>query len=458
MYVKGKLIKKIDWNRNLYLELDELFFGNGAFNLDEVVEVSSGTNLLAPPSIILDSIKDVGKHGEKINYYSSPLGQDDLREAVMLYESVLSGFNLPNNKKSVITTGAADALRIVFSYLKENGKQRVLTLGPQYSIVYQIITLSGLELIESSGINSSFLPNIDSIKELINTTNCDVLFLTQPNNPSGQIYSESDIKEIIKLAQLNNLVIVYEKLGSDIQINNFNRGNNYGSIITEMNFWDNIILIDSFSKRRSISGIRLGYFIGSKQLEKYANLTRFGDCPPLIGNDGVTKDLLISAVIHLAETKKLNYPEAIQYILRKYNIDSDNIFKFLTSKDIYELIELHRYEIEKMYVTIHYNLANFKKCLSNYILEVSNMDSGSNCLVAFENFPKSEKEMATQLYLEEKIITYPLGCFFIDQSLSKQISNKFWFRLSTAMDSKSFNRIIEKLEKQLNKMSTKIII
>ncbi|WP_167553340.1 pyridoxal phosphate-dependent aminotransferase [Evansella clarkii] len=429
------------------MELDEIFFGEKATELDEVEEISSGTNLLSPPTVITNSIKDIGDKGEKINYYSSPLGQDSLRESIKLFERVLSDFNMPESYKCVVTSGAADGLRIVFDFLKKRGFDNVLTLGPQYSIVFQTISLSGLGLIESSGCEGKFLPNPKSIDSIINTRDIDILFLTQPNNPTGEMYSEKEFKEIVTICKKNNIFLVYEKLGADIQIDKYNLNNYYGMILSQENFWNNTIIIDSFSKRRSISGLRLGYILGDKGLESFANLIRFGDCPPLIGNDGVCRDLIVSSIIHLKEKNKCSINEAIRILQRK--VDLSKFKEFITNPSLNQIIEKHYEEIVFMYKTINNNLKVFQIELNNYIEGITSLDGGSNCLVGFENKGLTEKENALFLYEQGKVISYPLGCFFIDQTMSKNISDKFWIRLSTAMYPEQFEEIIVRLKKTL---------
>lgn len=446
--VTSSIINKIDWSNNLYLELDEIFFGEYATNLDEVEEISSGTNLLSPPTVITNSIKDIGDKGEKINYYSSPLGQDTLRESIKLFERVLSDFNMPESYRCVVTSGAADGLRIVFDFLKKRGLDKVLTLGPQYSIVYQSINLAGLSFIESSGCEEKFLPNPKSINSIINTRIIDIIFLTQPNNPTGEMYSEKEFKEIVALCKKNDIFLVYEKLGSDIQIDKYNFNNYYGKILSQENFWNNTIIIDSFSKRRSISGLRLGYILGDKDLESFANLIRFGDCPPLIGNDGVCMDLIVSSIIHLREKYVCSVDEALGIMQRK--VDLAKFKDFITKPSLIQIIEKHYEEIEFLYKTINNNLTEFQNKLNNYIEGITSMDGGSNCLVAFKNKGLTEKENALFLYEQGRIISYPLGCFFTDQSISKNISDKFWFRLSTAIYPEQFKEIIVRLKKTLD--------
>ncbi|MBG9548460.1 MULTISPECIES: pyridoxal phosphate-dependent aminotransferase [Cytobacillus] len=445
-FVTGNIIKKINWKNNLYLFLDDIFFGKNSYDINEIVEISSGTNLLSPPSIIINSIKDIGNKGQKINYYSSPLGQDVLRESILIYENVLSNFSLPKSYKSVVTNGAADGLRIVFNYLKSKGKSRVLTLGPQYSIVYQIINLSNLEFIESSGIGETFLPSSESIKSIISSSECDILFMTQPNNPTGEVYSTEEFRKIIRVAKENDLILVYEKLGSDIQIGDFNSEVEYGRVINEENYWKNTIIIDSFSKRRAISGLRIGYILGEKELEDHANLVRFGDCPPLIGNEGIFKDLIMSAIIHIAEREKLPLYASLSSLKSNHEINTKDIIDFLESPSLIPLIETHYKEIEYLYRNIYDNLNRFKLKFKDYIKGSTSMTSGANCLIALDIPSISEKEAAILLYESGKTITYPLGCFFIDQSLSRRISDKFWFRLSTAMEYDDFDKIISKLD------------
>lgn len=443
--ILGKNIEEINWKDNIYIQLDKIFFADE--NEKEVYEISSGTNLFNPPRIILDSIENIVRGKEKINYYSSPLGNSKLRNCITIYESIVSNFQLPISKTAVVTSGAADALRLVFKFLKYKGKKNILVLGPQYSIVYQTMVGENINFVESTNMDKGFLPKSEDIEKILNSYSFDAIFMTQPNNPSGELYSSSELDNIVRLIKEREMFLIYEKIGSDIQINDFNKKQSYGDIFTKYNAWENIFIIDSFSKKRAISGLRVGYVICDYEVEEFITYNRFGDCPSLVANIGLCKDLIFSGIIHYSEVNKVSLDESTKIILNKFKNYYD---KSLIDKLDNQVIQRHREYIAATYKTIHDNSSLFIEKLSPYILDYTLMDSGSNILVKFKLPYSDEKEYARYIFNNANIITYPLGCFFIDKDISMNKSQDYWIRVSTALPYTDFFILIDKFKKFLD--------
>jgi histidinol-phosphate aminotransferase len=84
-----------------------------------------------------------------------------------------------------------------------------------------------------------------------------LLFVCSPNNPTGNQFRESDIKQL--LDEFNGVVVVDEAYVDFAS----------GSVINWVRDYDNLAVLRSFSKAFGLAGLRLGYLVSSKSVVKY---------------------------------------------------------------------------------------------------------------------------------------------------------------------------------------------
>ncbi|MGX7394463.1 pyridoxal phosphate-dependent aminotransferase [Carnobacterium mobile] len=422
------MYKKINWSETEYIQLDSIFFEN---ETQSSSELSSGTNLLNPTTIIKDNFLRKNISISDINIYTSPLGTSSLRNAVRQYETSYFNINFPDDYTPFMTSGAADGLRIIFQFLKEKEMDNILVLGLQYPIVFQSITNVNLSFYQLLGhsFNDGYLPKPEDIQCFLDESSIkfSALFLTQPNNPTGTLYKNEDFSKVVRMCKKNNIYIIYEKIGSDIPCRYSDSSNiDHGFSIELYKYWDKFIIIDSLSKKRAISGLRIGYVLANKEVCNYANLIRFGDCPITIGHEAIKKDLLLSSLVALeARGKVTNLVHMSSYDVQK--------------KDINDYKE-----------TILSNLRTFSLTLSKYIDNITCIDSGFNCLIKL-NFSCNEFEFAKDLFESQNLIIYPLNCFTLVPT-KKLKENKLIFRLSLAEEESTFKKSINSLNEYLSKL------
>ena len=122
--------------------------------------------------------------------------------------------------------------------------------------------MRGMKKITCSYIGENFLFPIEEFTEKIIKYNPKLIFICNPNNPTGTVLSA---QEIINLANIKNdsLIIVdelYEKFNGDSLLE---------SIDFEKN--NNILIIQSLSKTAGLAGLRIGFTFGNKNLINYIN-------------------------------------------------------------------------------------------------------------------------------------------------------------------------------------------
>jgi len=133
--------------------------------------------------------------------------------------------------------------------------------------------------LRSSFENQFALPSPSDFETLI-TSKTKAIFLCNPGNPTGQLYSREELAELMILVKKHDLFLIVDEVYRE-----FCYDREFTSVLAFEGMEENVIVIDSISKVFSSCGARVGYLItknkGVKQVvEKYAQLRL---CPPFFG-------------------------------------------------------------------------------------------------------------------------------------------------------------------------------
>jgi alanine-synthesizing transaminase len=199
---------------------------------------------------------------ENKNGYAPSSG---IKEAVDAIEGEAARKGITNIHDIFVTTGASEAIDICLTALVNEG-ENVLTPTPGYPL-YTAIE-SKLEMITNPyylNEDNGWLPDIDDIKSKINDKT-KAIILINPNNPTGSLYTQESLLQIIDLALENELVIfadeIYDKLLFD--------GKEHVSIAS-LNKDVSCITFGGLSKNYMVPGFRIGWGIVSGRKEVLAD-------------------------------------------------------------------------------------------------------------------------------------------------------------------------------------------
>jgi len=161
----------------------------------------------------------------------------------------------------LITNGVSEGLDMVMSSIVEEGDE-VLLPGPYYPPYASYIRLRGGIPIEFSVDLENSTPDIADIKSKI-TPKTVAICLISPNNPTGAVFDESSLKQLIDVANENNLYIICDEIYDQIVFDKKFVG--IGKVAGN----SPVIILKGFSKVHLMSGWRIGYiaFNNSPQLD-----------------------------------------------------------------------------------------------------------------------------------------------------------------------------------------------
>lgn len=229
-------------------------------------------NIGAPDIDVPDVYYDTFKNLEKGPLpYAHAQGLVELREATANY---YKNRNIKFDAKDIyITNGASEALLFTFQSICDAGDE-VLTTDPFYTNYMTVFEQLEVELqaFKTDPKKGFALPEVEEIEKNI-TDKTVAILLSNPTNPTGALYSEEEILRIVDVAKRHDLFIVADEVYREFVYD----GNTYKSFGEVEGIEENLILIDSISKRFGACGARIGS-IASKNEEFKDAINKLCNC------------------------------------------------------------------------------------------------------------------------------------------------------------------------------------
>jgi len=210
-----------------------------------------------PPENVKDAFISAIKKGQ--NYYATSEGLPELRSAIAQKEKA-KGLSVSEDD-IIVTNGVSEGLEMLMASIVETGDE-VLIPGPYYPPYASYVRLFGGVPIEFSVDLSNSTPDLDDIKSKI-TSKTVAICLISPNNPTGAVFNEKSLRELVGIAVEHDLYIICDEIYDQIVFDEKFVG------IGKVSGDSPVILVNGFSKVHLMSGWRIGYiaFNNSKRLE-----------------------------------------------------------------------------------------------------------------------------------------------------------------------------------------------
>ena len=193
--------------------------------------------------------------------YTSNSGLLALRETISNY--VDRKYNLKYNAlgEILVTVGGSEAIDMAIRALVCKGDE-VIIPQPSY-VCYEPITViaGGVPVIIETKAENNFKLTADELRAKI-TDKTKVLILPYPCNPTGAIMEKEDLEEIAKVLRDTNVMVISDEIYSELTYS----GSNHVSIASLDGMQERTIVINGFSKAFSMTGWRLGYACGPKEI------------------------------------------------------------------------------------------------------------------------------------------------------------------------------------------------
>lgn len=228
---------------------------------ENVFDFSLGNPNIPAPEEIREKIIELA-HDDTVHFYTSAQGDAEVRRKISLHLKKTFDADIPA-ELIYMTTGAAAALSITFRALIDDEHNEFIVFAP-YFAEYKVFVESNGGVLKVQKADENFGLNLDGLKDLITPKTAGII-INSPNNPTGNIYSEEEIKN------LASLLSEYKAHGQTIYLIS---DEPYRELVyddTEVpyvpNLYDDTIVCYSWSKSLSLAGERIGYIAISPKIE-----------------------------------------------------------------------------------------------------------------------------------------------------------------------------------------------
>lgn len=222
----------------------------------DVIDMGVGEPDFDTPRHIVEAGCNSIKMGE--THYAPTAGIPELREAIA--EKLCSENNLNVTSDNVVVTpGAKMAVFSAIQALLAEGDECVL-IGPSWVSYEPCVVFAGGN-VAWGDVNKEFLPQ--DLRETI-TPKTRLILVNSPSNPTGAVFDRSILEEIRDLACDHDLFVITDEIYEKIIY-----GHEHISIGSLPGMEDRTITVNGFSKAYAMTGWRLGYMTGPKEIMKW---------------------------------------------------------------------------------------------------------------------------------------------------------------------------------------------
>lgn len=187
---------------------------------------------------------------EDFHQYALGLGNLKLRNEILkMYPEVNAETSL------FVTNGATEAISLIYTYLnnKLKSKLNVLAFSPAYESYIHLPKIFGNNFYSVSTKTNSYFDK-DELLKSISQNKIKLIFLASPGNPYGKILTKDEFDFLINICNTNKIFLIIDAVYKDLYLTE-KKPYYPTDIISEYIFY-----VNSFSKKFSITGWRIGYF------------------------------------------------------------------------------------------------------------------------------------------------------------------------------------------------------
>jgi len=241
-----------------------------------VYHLNIGQPDIHTPEIALNALRNINL---KVIEYSHSAGNESYRLKLATYYRRI-GINI-DHTEILITTGGSEA--ILFALMScVNPGEEVITPEPFYANYNGFATTAGIKIVPvTSYIKEDFaLPPIHDIEKKI-TSKTKGIIICNPNNPTGYLYSKEELLHLKEIVRKHDLFLFSDEAYRDFCYD----GAEHFSAMNLEGIDNNVIMLDSVSKRYSECGVRIGALI-TRNKAVFSTALKFAQArlsPPGIG-------------------------------------------------------------------------------------------------------------------------------------------------------------------------------
>lgn len=303
-----------------------------------------------------------------LNWYPN-VDNNELREAISKYSDV--------GNSNVQYFASSDALHEYIALAFVETSDRILIIGPTYDNFRAVVAAAGANAQFYNSKDETLQINISQLNFDLHLISPKVVYIVNPNNPTGHLYSKEEIK--LLLSSHPDILFIVDEAYFEFS------GKTSSSLIS---FYDNLIISRTFSKALGLASFRIGYCLAHNTIISVLNKVRNAKNVSHLAQVAalaVLKDLdpinkYVDEVIRQRESfieflqqfsryKPLS--SAANFVFVKMNSDVDEFTSFLEKKNIF-IRDYSHLEMTRAYVRFTIGDAQVMDILKSAIIEFEN--------------------------------------------------------------------------------------
>lgn len=242
----------------------------------KVYHLNIGQPDIPTPEVALNALRNLDL---KVIEYSHSAGNESYRRKLADYYQKI-GINI-DYTEMLITTGGSEAILFAFMSCINPGEE-VITPEPFYANYNGFATTAGITIVPvTSHIEEDFaLPPVSEIEKKI-TSKTKGIIICNPNNPTGYLYSKEELLQLSEIVKKHDLFLFSDEAYREFCYD----GAGHFSAMNLKGIENNVVMLDSVSKRYSECGVRIGALI-TKNKEVISTALKFAQArlsPPGLG-------------------------------------------------------------------------------------------------------------------------------------------------------------------------------
>jgi aspartate aminotransferase len=275
----------------------------------KVYHLNIGQPDIETPKQVLDAVR----HSDfTVLEYSHSAGNESYRKKLVEYYASVDIH--VNYNQIIVTTGGSEAIQFGFMACLDAGDE-VIIPEPFYANYNGFAVAAGVKVVPiTSHIESAFaLPPIEDFEKVI-TPRTKAIVICNPNNPTGYNYSEAEMQQLKALISKHNLYLF-----ADEAYREFTYGEKQFSAMHLEGVDDNVILMDTISKRYSACGGRIGAFVTKNQqvLDATMKFAQARLSPPSFAQ--IAGEAAVDLPADYFDTTKAEYKNRRDLIIQRLN-------------------------------------------------------------------------------------------------------------------------------------------
>jgi aspartate aminotransferase len=194
--------------------------------------------------------------------YTPPDGIPALKKAIIRYTE--EHYNKMVSAGNVIASGGAKQAIMVLLHAILDPKEEVIFPAPYWVSYPEMVKLAGGIPVPVTAEDGSFCPTVEEIAEACGSYT-KAIILNSPNNPSGAVYSQDFIHEMVEFCEKRSIYLIMDDIYNRLVFDGKSAATAYDFVKLPLE-QSKLVVINGVSKMYAMTGFRIGWAIGNKPL------------------------------------------------------------------------------------------------------------------------------------------------------------------------------------------------